>query len=96
MKTLSSWKHSRQCTTYIHGVVRSTKFTDEQLEENEFTVRLRTRQYNGHNDLDMLNSELDTRMQEQEMNQSGRSMQRLVKSIVYIHWFDPSEWWVYY
>ena len=30
-----------------------------------------TRQYNGPHDLDMLNTELETRMQEREMNQFG-------------------------
>ena len=38
-----------------------------------------TRQYNGAHDLDLLNGELESRMQEQEMNQSGWSMQRFVK-----------------
>ena len=52
-------------------VVRYTKLTDDQLEENEFTFRLMTSQYNGTYCLDMLNGELDTRMQEQERNQSG-------------------------
>ena len=60
-------------------VVKYTKLTDDKLEENEFTFRLMTRQYNGPHDLDMLNSELETRMQEQEKNQSGWSMQRFVK-----------------
>ena len=71
-------------------VVKYTKPTDEKLEENEFTFRLMTRQYNGPNDLDMLNSELETRMQEQEMNQSGWSMQRFIKRTMYIHSFYPS------
>ena len=35
-------------------VVRYTKYTDDNLEENEFTFRLMTRQYNGPHDLDML------------------------------------------
>ena len=48
-------------------VVRYTKPTDDKLEENEFTSRLITRQYNGPYDLDILNGELKTRMQEQEM-----------------------------
>ena len=60
-------------------VVKYTKPTDDKLEENEFTFRLMTRQYNGARDLDLLNGELETRMQEQEMNQSGWSMQRFVK-----------------
>ena len=60
-------------------VVKYTKPTDDKLEENEFTFRLLTRQYNGAHDLDLLNGELETRMQEQEMNQSGWSMHRLVK-----------------
>ena len=49
-----------------------------------------TRQYNGSHGLDMLNSELETRIQEQEMNQSGWSMQRFVKRRMYIHRFYPS------
>ena len=59
-------------------VVKYTKPTDDKLAENEFRFRLMTRQYNGPHDLDMLNSELETRMQEQEMKQSGWSMQRFV------------------
>ena len=51
-------------------VVTYTKPTDDKLEENEFTFRQMTRQYNGPHDLDMLNSEQKTRMQEQETNQS--------------------------
>ena len=50
-------------------VVKYTKPTDDKLEENELTFRLMTRQYSGPHDLDMLNSEIETRMQEQEMNQ---------------------------
>ena len=72
------------------GVVKYTKPTDDKLEENEFTFRLMTRQCNGPHDLDMLNSELETRMQEQEMNQSGWSMQRFVKRTMYIHRFNPT------
>ena len=71
-------------------VVKYSKPTDDELEENEFTLRLMTRQYNGPHDLDMLNSELETRIQEQEMNQSGWSMQRFVKRRMYIHRFYPS------
>ena len=71
-------------------VVKYTKPTDDKLEEKEFTFRLMTRQYNGPYDLDMLNSELETIMQEQEMNQSGWSMQRFVKRTMYIHRFYPS------
>ena len=62
-------------------VVKHSKPTHDKLEENEFTFRLMTRQYNGPHDLDMLNSELETRMQEQEMKQSGWSMQRFVKKL---------------
>ena len=65
-------------------VVKYTKPTDDKLEENEFTFRLMTRQYNGAHDLDMLNRELETRMQEQEMKQSGWIMQRFVKRTMYI------------
>ena len=50
-------------------VVKYRKSTDDKLEENEFTFRLMTRQY----------SELEARMQEEEMSQSGWSMQRFVK-----------------
>ena len=60
-------------------VVKYTKPTDDKLEENEFTFRLMTRQYNGPHELDMLKSELKTGMQEQDMNQSGWSMQIFVK-----------------
>ena len=71
-------------------VVKYTKLTDDKLEENEFTFRLMIRQYNGPHDLDMLNGELDTRMQEQEMKQSGWSMQRFVKITMYIHRSFPT------
>ena len=71
-------------------VVKYTKPTDDKLEENEFTFRLMTRQYNGAHDLDLLNGELETRMQEREMNQPGWSMQRLIKRTMYIHRFYPS------
>ena len=66
-------------------VVKYTKPTDDKLEENEFTFRLLTRQYNGPPGLNMWNSELETRMQEQEMNQSGWSVQRFVKRTMYIY-----------
>ena len=46
-------------------VVKYTKPTNDKIEENEFTFRLLTRQYNGARDLDFLNGELETRMQEQ-------------------------------
>ena len=49
-----------------------------------------TRQYNGPYDLDMLNGELGTRLQEQEMNQSGWSVQRFIKRTMYIHMFYPT------
>ena len=71
--------------------VKYTKPTDDKVDENEFTIRLMTRQYNGPHDLDMLNSELETRTQEKEVNQSGRSMQRFVKRTMYIHRFYPSD-----
>ena len=71
-------------------VVQYTKPTDDKIEENELTFMLMTRQYNGSYDLDMLNSELETRVQEQEMNQSGWSMQRFIKRTMYIHRFYPS------
>ena len=48
----------------IFVVVKYTKPTDDKLEEDEFTLRLMTRHYNGPYELDMLNSELDTRLQE--------------------------------
>ena len=71
-------------------VVKYTKPTDDKLEENDLTFRLKTRQYNGAHDLDLLNGELEKRMQEQEMNQSGWSMQRFIKRTMYIHMFYPS------
>ena len=49
-----------------------------------------TRQYSGPYGLDMLISELETRMQEQEVNQSGWSMQRFVNRTMYIHRFYPT------
>ena len=49
-----------------------------------------TRQYNGPYNLDILNGELETRMQEQEMNQSGWSMQIFIKRTMYIHRFYPT------
>ena len=45
-------------------VVRYLKPTYDKIEENEFTLRLMTRQYDGPYDLDMLNGELEVRMQE--------------------------------
>ena len=75
--------HHIQFNTF--DVVKYTKPTDDKLEENEVTFRLMTRQYNGPHDLDMLNSELENRMQEQEMNQSGWSMQRFVKRKIYLY-----------
>ena len=59
-------------------VVKYTKPTDDKLEEDEFTFRLMTRHYNGPHELDMLNSELDIRLQEQERDQSVWSEQRCV------------------
>ena len=44
--------------------VKYAKPTDDKLEEIEFTFRLMTRQYNGAHNLDLLNGELETRMQE--------------------------------
>ena len=38
----------------------------------------------------MLNSELETRMQEQEMNQSVWSIQTFIKKNLYIHRFYPA------
>ena len=71
-------------------VVRYTKPTDEQLEGNEFTFWLMTRQYNGSYDLDLLNRELESRMQEQEENQSSWSMQRFVKRTMNTHRYYPT------
>ena len=50
-----------------------------------------TRQYYGSYDLDKMNSELEVRMQEQDMKQSDWSMQRFVKGTMYIHSFYPSD-----
>ena len=71
-------------------VVRYTKPTDEKLEENEFTFRLMTGQNNGPYDMDLLNGELETRLQEQEMNQSLWSLQRFIKRTMYVHRCYPS------
>ena len=49
-----------------------------------------TRQYNGHYDLDVFNSELETRIQEQGMNQFGMSMQWFVERTMYIHRFNAT------
>ena len=46
-------------------VVKYTKPTDDKLEEYEFTFRLMNRKYNGAHDLDLLDGELESRMQEQ-------------------------------
>ena len=70
-------------------VVRYTKPTDEQIEEKDITVGLRTRQYNRSYDLDLVNGEFETRMQIREMNQSGCIVQRFVKRTMYIHRFYP-------
>ena len=66
-------------------VVSYTKPTDDKIEEIEFTFKVMTRQYNGSYDLDLFNGELQTRMQEQEKNQSGWSTQRIIKRSMYIH-----------
>ena len=71
-------------------VVRYTKPTDDKIEKIEFTFRLLTRQYNGPYDLYLLNGELESRMQEQEKNQSGWSMRRFIKGTMYIHRFYPT------
>ena len=63
----------------IFDVVKYTKPKYDKLEENDFTIRLMTRQYNAPYGLDRLYSELGTIMQEQEMNQSGWSIQRFFK-----------------
>ena len=78
--------HSRLKFNYF-DVVRYTKPTDDKVEENEFS--LMTRLYNGPYELDMLNGGLETRMQEQGMNQSEWSMQRFIKRTMYIHRFYP-------
>ena len=49
-----------------------------------------TRQYNGPYDLDLLKGEFESRMQEQEMNQSDWRMQRFIKRTMYIHRFYPT------
>ena len=49
-------------------VVRYTKSTDDKLEEKEFTFRLMSRQYNNPYDLDLLNGDIKTKVQEQEIN----------------------------
>ena len=49
-----------------------------------------TRQYNGSYDWDLLNGELESRKQKQEMSQSGWSMQIFIKRTVYLHRFYPT------
>ena len=71
-------------------VVKYTKPTDDKIEENEFTFRLMTRQYNGPYDLDILNGELEPRMQQREMNLSGWSMQRFIIRTMYLLRFYPT------
>ena len=46
-------------------VVKYTKPTDDKLEEYEIKFRFMTRKYNGAHDLDLLDGELESRMQEQ-------------------------------
>ena len=88
LETMYKIHHHFKFNTF--DVVKYTKPTVDKLEENEFTFRLRTRQYNGPHDLDRFNSQLETTMQEQEMNQSGWSMQRFIKRTMYIHRFYPT------
>ena len=59
-------------------VDKYTTSADDKLEEHEFRFRLMTTQNNGPYELDIINSELKNKMQEQEMNQSGWSMQKFV------------------
>ena len=49
-----------------------------------------TRQCNRPYDLDKMNSDLETIMQEQEKKQSGWNNQRFVKRTMYMHRFYPS------
>ena len=49
-----------------------------------------TRLYIGPYDLDLLNGELESGMQELEMNQSGWSMQSCTRRTMYIHRFYPT------
>ena len=66
LKALETMYNIHPCIKFnTFDVVKFTKPTDHQLEEHELTFRLMTTQYNGPYDLDMLNSELLTRMQEQ-------------------------------
>ena len=51
-------------------MVRYIKYTDDKLEEHEFTFMLMSRQYKSLYDVNLLNRELENRMQEQEINQS--------------------------
>ena len=71
-------------------VLRYTKPSNDKLEENEFTFRLMTRQYNVPYDLDMFNCEHETIIQEHEMKQSDWSMNRFVKRTMYKHRFYPT------
>ena len=58
-------------------------------EEHEFrlTFRLMSRQYNQPYELDLLNGELEKRMQEKEMNQSGGTMQKFDQRTMLINRF---------
>ena len=49
-----------------------------------------TSQYNAPYGLDLLDGELESRMQEQDMNRSGLSMQRFIERTMYIHRFYPT------
>ena len=71
-------------------VVRYTKPIVDKLAQNEVTFGQMSRQYNKSFDLDLLNGKLEIRMQEQEMIQSSWTMQRFVKSTMYIHSFYPT------
>ena len=62
-------------------VVRDTKPTDETLEGNNFTFRLISLLFYTPYDLDVLNSELETRIKQPDMNQYYWSMQVLLKDL---------------
>ena len=75
---------------HTFDVLNDTKPTDQKSEGHEFTFKFITRWCSSPNDQDELNKELETRMQEQEMNQSGPNSQNIKQRTMYIHRFYPT------
>ena len=72
-------------------MVRYTKYTGDNLEEHEFTFMLMSRQYKSLYDVNLLNRKIESRIQEQEINQSIWTMQRFDKKdyALYMQMFYP-------